>query len=122
MTSITAIEEPQVVDITIVKGNSFNRTIEIEDDDGTPTDLSSFDAVGQLWDDESLEVLANFSIPSLGSDGKIPLLLKVSDTSGLKATTAKWSLTLVAKTNPDFSSTTIIVGNAEIKVAYLPPG
>lgn len=119
--SITAIEEPEVVDITINRGNSFNRTIDLEDDDGSPSDLSEFRAIAQLLDPETDEILANFTIPDLVDDGKIPLLLKVTDTCNLNVGTLAWALTLIGKANPDVSTTTIIVGDAEVKkVAFQP--
>ena len=119
--SITAIEEPEVVDITIIRGNSFNRTIELEDDDGSASDLSVFRAIGQLLDPETDEILANFTIPTLVDDGRIPVLLKVTDTCNLDPGTYSWALTLVGKENSDVSTTTIIVGDAEVKkVAFQP--
>jgi len=117
--SITAIDEPQVVDITINKGNSFNRTLEFEDDDGTPTKLSGFDGAAYVLDEETGEILATFTIPALSDDGKIPLLLKVSDTEDLDVGTYKWALTLLGKGNPDVSTTTVIVGDAEVKKVAL---
>lgn len=117
--SITSIEEPQTVDITISQGNSFNRTIEIENDDGTPALLSSFRAVGQILDEEGNKVIATFTIPDLKDDGKIPILLKVTDTINLEVGTFVWALTLVGKENPDVSTTTIIVGDAEVKKVAL---
>ncbi len=117
--SITAIEEPEVVDITINKRNSFNRTLEIENDDGTPALLSVFTGVAYVLDEETGEILATFTIPALLDDGKIPLLLKVTDTEVLNVGTYKWALTLLGKDNPDVSTTTIIVGDAEVKKVAL---
>lgn len=119
--SISAIEEPEVVDITIIRGNSFNRTIEVENDDGTPAALSSFRAIGQLLDPETDEILANFTVPDLKDDGKIPIVLKVTDTIGLDPGTYAWALTLVGLDNSDVSTTTIFVGDALVKkVAFQP--
>ena len=112
---IPYIEEPLSVDIVIYRGNSFNREIEVENADGTVTDLSGFDAVGVVVDEETGDVKATFTIPALTSDGRIPILLRVQDTSDLDVGSYIWSLTMVGKVNPDVSTTTIMVGNAEVR-------
>lgn len=115
--SITALEEPEVVDIVVHRGNSFNRVLEIENEDGTPAQLSSYDAVGQIIDNETGELLATFVIPQLQDDGIISLTVKKSDIDALDVGSVCWSLTLIHKTKPDLETITIIVGEVSIRKA-----
>lgn len=113
--TISAIEEPSRIDIIVIIGDSFNRVAEIENDDGTPADLSGFNGVAEIIDPDTREVLATFTIPALVDDGNVPLILKVEDTKDLDVGTAEWSLTLIGKSNPDISTSTIMVGDASIR-------
>ncbi len=116
----SAIEEPEVVDIVVHRGNSWQRTIELEDEDPdtsafSPTDLTAYTAIGQIIDPETDEVLADFLAPELKADGKIPLTLRRADSITLKVGLKVWGLTLVSKEYPDTDTTTIIIGEVKVR-------
>ena len=113
---LSAIEEPEVLDITVVVGNSFNREIELCDDAGSPVDLTGKGACAQIYDVEDNRLLAEFTIPALGSDGKIPLTLRVSESMKLDCvSTASWALTVFDIDNPESDTTTILIGRVNVK-------
>ncbi len=116
----SAIEEPEVVDIVVHRGNSWQRTIELEDEDPatgafTPTDLTAYTAVGQILDPETDVVLADFLAPELKADGRIPLTLRRADSITLEIGSKVWGLTLVSKEHPDTDTTTIIIGEVRVR-------
>jgi hypothetical protein len=114
--SLSAIEEPEVLDITVVVGNSFNREIELCDDAGAPVDLTGKTACAQIYDVEDDRLLAEFTIPALGSDGKIPLILRVSESLKLDCvSSASWSLTVFDTDNPEADTTTILYGKVNVR-------
>jgi len=118
--SISAIEEPQVLDIVVYRGSSFNRTIELSGEDPTtgdlvPTDLSGYMAIGQILDRETDDLVAEFQVAQLQDDGKIPLYLKRSVTSQIDAGRYVWGVTLVSLSTPDTDTTTILVGDVEVR-------
>ena len=113
--TVSAIEEPSRIDIIVVIGDSFNRVLEVENDDLSPAKLSAFSATAVLIDPDNGETLATFSIPELQDDGEIPLLLKVSQTEELKPGTVEWFVTLIGEGNPDASTTTVIAGDCQIR-------
>ena len=99
--SLYAIEEPATLDITVVVGNSFNREIQLCDDDGTAIPLSGMAACAQIIDEE---------------EDKIPLLLKTEDTQKLDGcSSARWSLTVFDEANPATYTVTVICGRVTIK-------
>lgn len=116
----SAIEEPEVVDIVVHRGNSWQRILELEDEDPdtsafSPTDLTAYTAVAQIIDTETDEVLADFIAPELKADGKIPLTLRRSDSINLKVGSKVWGLTLVSKEHPDTDTKTIIIGEVSVR-------
>ena len=118
--SISAIEEPQVLDIVVYRGSSFNRTIELSGEDPTtgnivPTDLSGYYAISQIIDRETDGLIPEFQVAELQNDGKIPLYLQRSVTSNIETGTYVWGVTLVSQTTPDTDTTTILVGNVEVR-------
>jgi hypothetical protein len=118
--SISAIEEPQVLDIVVYRGSSFNRTIELSGEDPTngnivPTDLSGYSAISQIIDRETDALIAEFQVAQLQSDGKIPLYLQRSVTAKIETGTYVWGVTLVSIATPDTDTTTILVGNVEVR-------
>lgn len=120
---LSDLEEPGVCDIKIRIGNSFNRVLELEEDDGSTPDLSAYEADACVFDTETDAVLAKFVIPELKDDGLIPLTMRLSDTLNLEEGSANWAVTLRHKTRPDLETVTVVVGEVEIeKVAYVVPG
>jgi hypothetical protein len=125
--SISAIEEPQVVDIVVYRGSSFNRTIELEEEDPetgdlVPAKLSGYSGVGQILDRETDALVAEFRTAALEDDGKIPLYLQRSITAQIPAGRYVWGVTLVNDASPDTDTTTILVGDVEVrKGRYVAP-
>lgn len=114
--SIQAIEAPAELDITIVVGDSFNRNVELVDGDGIAIDLTGYAARAQVYTVELDEILVEFSVASLGSDGVIPLLIRSTDTVALlDIDRALWSLTLISNVNPTTDTTTLIRGHVLVQ-------
>jgi hypothetical protein len=114
--SLYAIEEPATLDITVVVGNSFNREVQLCDDDGVAIPLSGMAACAQIIDEEEDKLLVEFIVSSLDDDGKIPLLLKTEDTQKLAGcSSARWSLTVFDEANPATYTVTVICGRVTIK-------
>jgi len=118
--SINAIEEPQVVDIVVYRGSSFNREIKLSEENETtgdlePAKLSGYSAIAQILDKETDELVAEFQVATLQDDGKIPLYLRRTLTSQIVAGRYVWGVTLVSLQHPDTDTTTILVGEVEVR-------
>ena len=117
---LSEISEPQVLDIVIYKGTSFNRIIEVEQTNPTtgllePADLSAYTAVGQILDKDTDELLVQFMSATLKDDGKIKIWIRVVDSRKLPVAKNVWGLTLINKSHPDSDTTTIIVGDVDAR-------
>ena len=124
---LSEITEPQVLDIVVYKGTSFNRVIDVQETDPEtgklrPADLSSYRAVGQILTKDTDELLVQFMSAELKDDGKIKIWIRVADSRKLPLGEQVWGLTLVNKEHPDTDTTTIIVGEVTVnKGKYVPP-
>ncbi len=117
---LSEITEPETLDIVVYKGTSFNRVIDVQETNPAtgklePTDLSSYRVIGQILAKDTDELLVQFMSAELKDDGKIKVWIKASDSRTLPVAEHVWGLTLINKEHPDTDTTTIIVGEVNVK-------
>ncbi len=123
---LSEITEPQVLDIVIHRGTSFNRVIDVEETNPEtgklePADLSAYRVVGQIIAKDTDELLVQFMSAELKDDGKIRVWVRVVDSLNLSIGEHVWGLTLINKQHPDSDTTTIIVGEVTVRKGRFVP-
>ena len=77
------LTQPAKLDLTIVSGDSFSREIIVEENDGTPIDLTGLTGYAQIRTRAGGGLLADFTVVIVPLEGKITISLDTTQTAAL---------------------------------------
>lgn len=77
------LTQPAKLDLTIVSGDSFSREIILEENDGTPIDLTAYAGYAQIRTRAGGALLADFTVVIDAPNGKVTISLTTTQTAAL---------------------------------------
>lgn len=90
------------VNITIEKGTYFENTFNIDNDDGSPYNLSNYTGIARIRKHPSSSTYHSFSVTITALTGLIKLIMVPSVTSQLKEGRNYYDVVIIDNANPDY--------------------
>lgn len=90
------------VNITIEKGTYFENTFNIDNDDGSPYNLSNYTGIARIRKHPSASTYHSFSVTITALSGLIKLIMVPSVTSQLKEGRNYYDVVITDNANPDY--------------------
>lgn len=108
--------DPATYNITIQRGATFSRTMQLKDGDGVPLNLTGYTVKAQMWQDDKRSKLADFTVTWVSrSTGQFTISLNAATTAAL-GLNGYWDLLVDSGTAKDYwlrGTATVVEGYTE---------